>query len=265
VTDIACGTDHLLILTEHGDIYSCGVGTEGQLGRRALKRRELHGTLPEKVILGIDGRKAKRVFAGDHVSFAIDTEGDVWAWGLNGSGPAGIGSSGTRRDPIVAALQKVIGLSQHELRGANVSDIAAGSKHLTLLTNDGRLFTCGESIYARFGAPENDPSLETAGVHDRACVFKLMLVTISEPDDPIVQISTIIDGTLALTAAGSLYVWGSQPNGGPGVKEVDPKGRQISRELVERPHLIVRRVGKLFAPMSVSGGGHHSAVLMRRK
>jgi regulator of chromosome condensation len=199
VTDIACGTDHLLILTEHGDIYSCGVGTEGQLGRKVLKRRELHGTLPEKVILGTRGRKAKHVFASGRVSFAIDTEDDVWAWGLNGSGQAGIGSSGIRRDPIVAAPQKLIGLSQHELRGATVSDIAAGSKHSAFLTNDGRFFTCGESIYARPGVPENDPSLEAARVDDRPCVFKPMLVPISEPDDPIVQIST-------LTAAGSLYV-----------------------------------------------------------
>ena len=56
VTDIACGKEHCMLLTETGQVYSWGGGTRGQLG---------HGTLASEIsprlIMALDGMKIRKV------------------------------------------------------------------------------------------------------------------------------------------------------------------------------------------------------------
>ena len=57
VTDVACGKEHCMVLTETGQVYSWGGGTRGQLG---------HGILASeykpKLIMALDGMRIRKVF-----------------------------------------------------------------------------------------------------------------------------------------------------------------------------------------------------------
>ena len=56
VTDITCGKEHCMLLTETGQVFSWGGGTRGQLG---------HGTLSSedkpRLIMALDGMRIKKV------------------------------------------------------------------------------------------------------------------------------------------------------------------------------------------------------------
>lgn len=59
VTDVACGKEHCMVLTETGQVYSWGGGTRGQLG---------HGILASeykpKLIMALDGMRIRKVSCG---------------------------------------------------------------------------------------------------------------------------------------------------------------------------------------------------------
>ena len=56
VTDIACGKEHCMLLTETGQVFSWGGGTRGQLGHGTLASEE-----KPRLILALDGMKIKKV------------------------------------------------------------------------------------------------------------------------------------------------------------------------------------------------------------
>ena len=127
VSSMAAGNNHLLALTTHGTIYSWRAGEQSQLGRKVLERRKIHGTVPEKVILGTHSRKAVTVGAGSFHSFAVDDNGDVWGWGLNSMGQTGTGYS-SHEDGLVQQPKKVRNLSKEELGDDVVVQIEGGDK-----------------------------------------------------------------------------------------------------------------------------------------
>ena len=89
VVSVASGNNHLLILTTHGTVFTLGAGDWGQLWRMDLERRKIHGTHPEKIVIGTWSRKAVTIGAGNYHSFAVDDQGVVWGWGLNTMGQSG--------------------------------------------------------------------------------------------------------------------------------------------------------------------------------
>jgi regulator of chromosome condensation len=252
--DVAAGNEHLLVPTELGDVYACGVGDVGQLGRRIIKRHEVYGTLPEKIVLGSRSRKAVLIRAGGFMSFAIDTLGYVWAWGINGEGQTGTGVSNPEVDRIVHAPKKVIGLSKDELGGEVIVDIAAGDFHAVFLTDESKFYACGDTRYGRLGLANDDPAL--AEVNDEHTFVPIpTLVSFPDPDDPVQQISAT-NGTMAVTSAGALYAWGSSPS-----EELGLDGEDTT----QTPKMIVRKEGGSWAAVGVACGGQHSVALMRKK
>lgn len=148
--DVAVGSNHVVVLTTHGNIYTCGVGDRGQLGRKVLERHKVHGTSPERIVIGNRSNKAWHIGAGTHTSFAVDDQGSVWGWGANNYGQTGTGFTNGSTDKEIHVPRKVIGLSTAELGVDNyVVRIAGGDDHTLFLTADGQLYACGLSIDGR--------------------------------------------------------------------------------------------------------------------
>lgn len=129
---VACGQEHVLMLTDTGRILSYGRGSRGQLG---------HGDV-ENVVGGcaqlidaLDGVPIKSIAAGGWHSMALSREGDVYVWGWNESGQLGY----SREALTMKALPLPLEISDDDCFTA----ISAGSRHSMAVSENGILFGWG--------------------------------------------------------------------------------------------------------------------------
>lgn len=241
------------MLTTHGHIYTWGAGEQGQLGRKVLERRKIHGTTPERIVLGTRSRKAVTVGAGNYTSFAVDDKGDVWAWGLNNMGQTGTGFD----ESEVQLPKKVVGLSKDDLGGDDtVVQIAGGEHHTIFLTGKGKVYACGRSNGGQLGIPEDDPVLVERDEEHKDMLNIPHLVPFPDGDDPVVQISVGIHNNLAVTEGGALLTWGTGPQSELGAGDESE---------LKTPKVIVRKEGGAWSALQGSCGGQHTVALLRKK
>jgi regulator of chromosome condensation len=253
VSSVAAGSNHLLVLTTHGNVYTWGSGEVGQLGRKVIERRKIHGTVPEKIALGNRSRRAVLVGAGGCSSFAVDESGEVWGWGLNSQGQIGLPTeAGT---PEVPRPTKIESLSPQTLGGDKVVQIAGGSHHTLFLTSSGKVYATGRSDGGQLGLPDDHPALKNRDDASNDHIEEPTLVPFPDDDDPIVEVAAGIHNNLAVSQDGALYTWGQGPQGELGVPDVE----------VKTPRVIVRREGGAWAAVHVSCGGQHTLGLFRKK
>lgn len=81
VTDVVCGKEHSLLLTEYGQVFSWGGGSRGQLGHGNLASED-----KPKLIMALDGMRIKKVAAGGWHSACISQYDDLYMFGWNESG-----------------------------------------------------------------------------------------------------------------------------------------------------------------------------------
>ncbi|KAI5118766.1 hypothetical protein M0805_005647 [Coniferiporia weirii] len=255
VSSVAAGNNHLVVLTTHGNIYTWGAGEQGQLGRKIIERRKIHGTTPEKVTLKARSLKAVVVGAGNYTSYAVDEKGGVWGWGLNSMGQVGTGYE-DEDDQIVPQPQLVIGLSSDELGGARITRIVGGEHHTLFLASDGRVFACGRANGGQLGLPADHAAFKAEGYEGLVAEPTLIPFPDAPADDPVVHISAGIHSNFAVTAAGALYAWGEGNQGELGIGEdTDAK----------TPTVIVRKEGGSWKAISAESGGQHSLGLFVKK
>ncbi|KAI0714088.1 regulator of chromosome condensation 1/beta-lactamase-inhibitor protein II [Cerioporus squamosus] len=254
LSSVAAGDNHVLFLTTTGDVYSAGSSEYMQLGRRPPTRHTVKGTIPERVILRLRSRKAVVVGAGADHSFAVDTEGTVWGWGLNGHGQTGTGV--VSRDRVVPAPLRVQGLSKADLGGnATVVQIAGGAQHTLFLTSDGRVYGCGNYKDGQLGIADSSDALATR--YPDGYIPEPVLVPFPDNDDPIVAVACGTHNSLAITQGGAMYAWGRDTTGqvGTGTEGAD----------VRTPRNVVRRTGGSWSAKAASCGSQHSLALLQRK
>lgn len=81
VTDVVCGKEHCLLLTEHGQVFSWGGGSRGQLGHGNLLSEER-----PRLVMALDGMRIKKIAAGGWHSACISQFDDLYMFGWNESG-----------------------------------------------------------------------------------------------------------------------------------------------------------------------------------
>lgn len=85
---VSAGQDHNLAVKSDGSVWAWGANYRGQLGNG---NPGVARTQPRPV-RSVEGTDWKRVEAGSVCSFALKTNGTLWAWGLNNFSQLGIGS-----------------------------------------------------------------------------------------------------------------------------------------------------------------------------
>jgi len=103
VTQVVCGKEHCMLLTEHGQVYTWGGGSRGQLG---------HGTLASeerpRLVMALDGMKIIKIAAGGWHSAAISECQDLYMFGWNESGQLAQPTNLARPAECFSAVEKLL-------------------------------------------------------------------------------------------------------------------------------------------------------------
>jgi alpha-tubulin suppressor-like RCC1 family protein len=134
---IAAGSSHSLAVSDHGTVWAWGSNSSGQLGDDTL----LEKTEPI-IISALNPAESVRVIqvaAGLGSSYALKSDGTVWAWGNNVSGKLGLGTTTNERVPVrIATLFGIVRIS-------------ASRTHVVALKSDGTVWAWGSNISGQLG------------------------------------------------------------------------------------------------------------------
>ncbi|KAK9803170.1 hypothetical protein WJX72_007973 [[Myrmecia] bisecta] len=140
VISLAAGHYHSLAVTASGQLWTWGRNREQQLGR-VVEQAVDHGfSASPGLVEGPEGTHVNAAAASGVASFAIDSNGCVWAWGASKRGQLGLGP-GRRQAPKPERLPGLEGVVQLE----------CGWGHAVALTDDGKLWSWGFPQHSRLG------------------------------------------------------------------------------------------------------------------
>ncbi|KAI9228552.1 MAG: regulator of chromosome condensation 1/beta-lactamase-inhibitor protein II [Piptocephalis tieghemiana] len=226
VISVKCGLDHTVFLTEEGQVWTCGWGPDGQLGRtvKAIKGGETSAV--QRVEGELREEKVIRIASSTDYSLALTEKGEVYAWGNNEYGQCGLGYKSDRE-----MVGKKVMMTEP------VVDMAAGSMVSLLLTQTCRLWSCG---YGALGRMEKKRVLVAPG----------RVGGIERPK----HLSATIDYCGVVDMLGKAYVWGL--SGGSKRMGLGHEENQMEPVMMEFPS---RRKGVVVQELVL--GGHLSMAL----
>lgn len=245
IVQLAGGKDHVLALDSKGIVYAWGNGQQFQLGRKILERHKMASLTPQPFGL----YNIKYIACGDYHCFAINTTGEVFAWGLNQYGQCGVADSGELEDgSLITQPTKV-----PELSGLSIKSLVGGEHHSIALTDGGELFSWGRLDMQELGIPpEKVPEYAFKDAHGRArSIPKPTPVFLGLNQHPKVKlIGTGSHHSFAVTEDGVVYSWGFGDTYAPGLGPLDGD--------VEAPTRIYNTATNAINIQMISGGGQFS-------
>lgn len=195
-TSISAGVQHIVGIREDGSLWAWGSNAWGQLGRfggQTLTRMGQVGIDTER-INGNVLQNWENVSAGGYTTVGIQTDGSLWAWGLNHNGQLGDGTTTGRYVPT---------------RIGDATDwaiVSTGGNHTVGIRADGSLWAWGRNIEGQLGDGTNTNRNTPTRIGDNT---------------DWVNISVGNHHTVGIRADGSLWAWGSNGLGqlGDGTSE----------------------------------------------
>jgi len=161
---------------------------------------------------------------------AIASNGDLYTWGVNNFGQLGLGDIGKDTDRLTPT--RVPGIS-------NVVSVSLGHIHSAALTASGDLYTWGDNEYGQLGLGNKGEGTE------RTKPTKVPGIS------NVVSVCLGAYFSAAITADGSLYMWGANDWGKLGLGDI---GRAADRT-------VPTKVPGISNVVAISMGYHHSAAV----
>ena len=204
---VSTGYRHSLALGSDGYVYAWGNNTYAQLGNNTsggysvVPVRVCDPSTHSNVNTGL---KAIQVDAGGEHSLAVDKEGNVWAWGRNGNGQLGNGTSSNYSSTPVRVCDP-----EHPTdasKGLVAIKVAAGGAHSLAIDKNGDTWAWGFNSYGQLGNG-------TSSGFNGANPVPGRVRDPNNPDDTSknlksVQISAGFEHTIAIDAQGNTWSWG---------------------------------------------------------
>ncbi|XP_035686507.1 X-linked retinitis pigmentosa GTPase regulator-like isoform X1 [Branchiostoma floridae] len=182
---VACGRSHTLIVTEDGKLYAFGNNGETQLGVTGMQ------TSPSPVL--VESMTAQNIIAlsaGTDHSAALTGDGKVYVWGGGSEGQLGLGEDTTEcTEPTILDFD------------SKAISISCGYYHTAVVTEDGNLYTFGETEYGKLGL--NNSDLDSSDTPQKVTGIKE-------------KVKFVVCGgghTTAIAESGAVYTFGNGASG----------------------------------------------------
>jgi alpha-tubulin suppressor-like RCC1 family protein len=136
VEQVASSNSTQYALLTNGQVWAWGIGTSGELGDGGTKNSftdPVQVAFPPGVTIASLPTDAMPYLS----AFAIDTNGNVWAWGYNNGGEFCLGNTHRQLTPV-------------ELPFTDVTALAGAGSHATYDAG-GTLYACGNNQYGELG------------------------------------------------------------------------------------------------------------------
>ncbi|XP_043513899.1 RCC1 and BTB domain-containing protein 1-like isoform X2 [Frieseomelitta varia] len=230
IKTIAYGTDHVLVLTQQGKIYSWGCNCKGELGT------PIHSQTPILISDILNGEFFIDIACGSHHSLALTNKGQVYAWGnfssiqanlLCGGGnsfaltirqgntpslqvnqlcgtsyffPVNLSpKNGQPSQPAIIEQCKTKPMLMTDLSNVKIVRISCGHCFSMALTDNGQVYSWGDNSVGQLGTKSSSSNVP--------CKITALAEIIIE------KIVCGYKHTLALSDKGDLYVWGDNSYG----------------------------------------------------
>eukprot|EP00639_Heterosigma_akashiwo_P004180 CAMPEP_0194582040 /NCGR_PEP_ID=MMETSP0292-20121207/15322_1 /TAXON_ID=39354 /ORGANISM="Heterosigma akashiwo, Strain CCMP2393" /LENGTH=441 /DNA_ID=CAMNT_0039436025 /DNA_START=270 /DNA_END=1592 /DNA_ORIENTATION=+ len=145
----ANGSEHLLLVTDDGELYSCGYNSKGQLGHGAAG-----AAYAPRLVEALYGHRVARVACSYYHSVVATDLDQLFAFGRNDFGQLGLGDRDDRAAPTeVEALGG---------GGRACSALACGQYHTVVALEGGGAFGFGKNDYGQIGMEGHDARLRPA-------------------------------------------------------------------------------------------------------
>jgi alpha-tubulin suppressor-like RCC1 family protein len=192
VVAVAAGAYHSVALKSDGSVLAWGLNSSGQCGNNTTT--ECNNPVQ---VLKSDGSNLSNIVAicaGAYHNLALDTSGNVWAWGLNTNGQLGDGGTALRTEAEQLTT----------LTGVTVQSLCAGSYHSLLLTRAGGVMAWGLDTNGQLGDGLGKPSQETSP--------EVISVPVASPGY-ITALAAGAEHTVAIDSNNTVWTWGYNSSG----------------------------------------------------
>ena len=208
ITDIACGSNHAMALSQSGEVFVWGCGEQNQLGHHINERHDVEGKASlTPSLLRTGRRKYKAIFSGNDHAFAIDMKDQVWSWGLNSFGQSGIaaGAGGNGASVFVPTVVKTLSNADDP-----VKRLCGGQHHSLAITEKGRCLAFGRLDGLQLG-------LDTQTLKDDDVIFddhepprpRILIEPKAIPNiGQVVYAASGVDHSIVVNDQGQAFSWG---------------------------------------------------------
>ncbi|KAL3068588.1 hypothetical protein niasHT_030879 [Heterodera trifolii] len=205
---ISAGRMHSVVLASTDDeknfrIFCMGTNTHGQCGVSPVSdpfvTHNKYNVL-RPVVMPVDDAQIYKVHACLDTTFALATDGRLFAWGLGTDGQLGNGN---------AQMQWVPSLVGGDLVGERIVHIGGSTDTLLAVSEKGELFVWGQNEYGQLGAISEEPQI----FYPTHMPFKLGKVTDAQATG---------SSCIVCNSDGEVFTWGSQVLGfGPAITRLE--------------------------------------------
>ena len=199
-------SNHLIVLDEDGNVWTCGKNESGQLGYSAnnTKNTDLK-CISDMLLPTTKGNKIISVSAGANHSTALDEDGKLYVWGGNSYGQLGVNNNTTYSTHNAICLTDN---ENSELYGKKIKKVEAGYYMTLVVDSEGKIYTCGYNDKGQLGHGNTNNSCIEMKCINRWIDFI--------PKD--ISVGSYCD-VIAIDTKGEMWTWGDCRNNKNGLTE----------------------------------------------
>ncbi|XP_064652593.1 RCC1-like G exchanging factor-like protein isoform X2 [Lineus longissimus] len=201
VEQVVCGNEHTLFLTEDGEVYSCGLGADGQTGLGHYNSE----SKPTLVKGDIEKEKIVQLASVAETVMAISEKGDIFGWGNNEYNQLSV---------ITEEMQVNVPRHLPFKNVGKVTRVAVGGTICGILNDEGQVYVWG------YGVLGKGPKLEQS--HSPTLIPEILFGRNEfTSDTTVVDLKAGMHYFVAQTDTNELYSWGNNRHGHLGLGHAD--------------------------------------------